>query len=96
MLNHQEDEELKRKQGETLRWFSAASTTIKDHERFRGIREDSAGNGSWILRNEKVMNWIELETPESSILWIHGIPGAGKKQFSASMNSNCMLYAKSL
>ncbi|CAG8955427.1 hypothetical protein HYFRA_00010292 [Hymenoscyphus fraxineus] len=89
-LEYQEQAELKRKQSEVLSWFSAASTTLKEHEEFRVVRNTSAGNGSWILKNEKVNNWMELDTPESSVLWINGIPGAGKTILASVIIDGCL------
>jgi hypothetical protein len=61
-----------------LEWFSGADSTVLDHDTFRGIRSQYAGSGDWILKDEKVQNWMEPDTPESSVLWINGIPGAGR------------------
>ncbi|KAG4441876.1 hypothetical protein IFR05_002617 [Cadophora sp. M221] len=61
---------------QVLEWFSAARSTQEDHNEFRGAR--SYGTGDWILKEEKVQNWLEVDVPEFSILWINGIPGAGK------------------
>lgn len=80
-LNRQEADELLKQQKSVLEWFSAASTIFTDHEDLVRVRQKSAGNGSWILQEEKVGNWIELDTPESSILWIQGMPGAGKESY---------------
>ena len=72
----QEEEDLRKKYIEVREWFSAARSTVEDHDTF--CRSRAAGTGEWILTEEKVQNWMELDVPESSILWLSGIPGAGK------------------
>lgn len=71
----QEQEEERKKYLQVLEWFSASQSTLQDHNTFCGTR--SNGTGDWILKEEKVRNWLEVDTPESSLLWINGIPGAG-------------------
>lgn len=76
-LHHERQQaEERSKYLQVLEWFSAARSTQEDHEEFRRAR--SQGTGDWILKEEKVRNWLEVDVPESSILWINGIPGAGK------------------
>jgi hypothetical protein len=76
-LKKKEEDERDRKQLAVLTWFSAAPSTASDHDIFRETRTASAGSGQWILKNEKVQNWREMDTPVSSVLWVNGIPGAG-------------------
>jgi hypothetical protein len=76
-LKKKEEDERDRKQLAVLNWFSAAPSTSSDHDIFRETRTASAGSGQWILKNEKVQNWREMDTPVSSVLWVNGIPGAG-------------------
>jgi archaellum biogenesis ATPase FlaH len=76
-LKRMEEEERDRKQLAVLGWFSAAPSIRSDHEKFRQTWTESAGSGQWILKNEKVQNWREMDLPVSSMLWINGIPGAG-------------------
>jgi hypothetical protein len=86
LLNRQEKVEEDRKYLAVLEWLSGANSTVLDHYTFRGRRTEYAGSGDWILKHEKVQNWMEPDTPESSVLWINGIPGAGitAKSFSRS------------
>jgi len=76
-LKRKEEEDRDVKYRKILTWFSAAGSTAQDHDDWRAVRNDSAGNGQWILQNNEVKNWRELDPPASSILWINGIPGAG-------------------
>lgn len=76
-LEAREEDERRNKYLAISAWFSAAQTTIQDHETFCEIRSQNVGSGDWILREEKVQNWIELDPPVCSILWLYGISGAG-------------------
>jgi len=76
-LRKAEDAENDKKYLEVLNWFSAAQTIKSDHENFCQTRLPSTKSGEWILKHEKVQNWIEMDPPVSSILWLNGIPGAG-------------------
>lgn len=59
-----------------LKWISAAPTKL-DHESACETRRAYPGTARWILQNSDLRNWKEADTPLSSILWLHGIPGAG-------------------
>jgi hypothetical protein len=71
----QAEAELHEKYLKVSGWFSASPSTAEDQRVFSGVR--SKGSGDWILKDAKVSNWIEPETPISSILWLNGKPGAG-------------------
>ena len=73
----QEESEMHKKYLEVLQWFSAVDTTKSDQEVFTRTRQEYPGSGDWILKNEKIRNWLEDDTPTSSILWLNGKPGAG-------------------
>jgi hypothetical protein len=81
LLKKQEADEMHKKYLAVLEWFSAAQSTVLDHHNFRDIRNKYAGSGDWILKNEKVQDWMEHDTPVSSVLWLNGIPGAGMPKF---------------
>lgn len=75
-----EEAEAQRKHREVLQWFCAADTTASDQEVFSNKRRQYSGTGDWILENEKVKNWLEEDTPMSSILWMNGKPAAGMER----------------
>jgi hypothetical protein len=80
-LEKLEEDQSQRKYTEVMEWISGAKTTIGDHDSFCDTRLEYPGSGDWILKNEKVQNWKEADTPVSSILWLNGIPGAGMPLF---------------
>jgi hypothetical protein len=78
-LKKQEEGERDQKFRDVLVWFSAATSTGLDHARFRDIRNQYPGTGEWILKDERIQKWME-DTPDSSTMWMNGIPGAGTVQ----------------
>ncbi|KAG0649191.1 Vegetative incompatibility HET-E-1 [Hyphodiscus hymeniophilus] len=89
-LKKQEQNERERQYLATLDWFSAAQSTTADHESFRNIRAPYTGSENWILKDEKIQNWREMDTPVSSILWMNGIPGAGKTILASVIIDSCL------
>lgn len=59
------------------RWLSDSIDESIDHNRFRKIRDEFPDAGSWILQDPKIKDWMNNETPKSSLLWINGKLGAG-------------------
>ncbi|KAL6401434.1 putative zinc finger protein [Ilyonectria robusta] len=51
---------------------------IQYQNEFLKIRSEYPDTGKWILREDKVQDWIEADIPDHSLLWIHGKKGAGK------------------
>jgi hypothetical protein len=81
LLKRQEQAESDRMYLEVLNWFSAAQSTAQDHEQFHNTWSQYPGSGKWILEDERVQDWMGLDIPISSLLWINGIPGAGLQHF---------------
>ena len=48
----------------------------KRHNDIKSKRIDNTGE--WIFETEAYQAWIANTTPEDSILFLHGMPGAGK------------------
>lgn len=66
-----------------LRWINAP-TAVEVHEDLVTMRNDffkatGVQTGQWIIHDEKVKGWLDLDVPKTSTLWVHGIPGAGKR-----------------
>lgn len=73
---YREKDERERNQAEVQKWLAAPSPT-HEHEQACGKRKDAEHSGDWLFQKSQVKDWKEKDTPESSILWLHGIPGAG-------------------
>ena len=90
-LENLEAKESAKKYDTVMEWIAGAQTHL-DHEAFCAIRDEYKGSGDWILKHEKVQNWREADTPVSSILWLNGIPGAGKLKLPyAVFNASSLL-----
>ncbi|KAN0096736.1 hypothetical protein V8E51_015541 [Hyaloscypha variabilis] len=89
-LRKREEADKDIKHRKLLQWFSAAQTTPMDHEEYRAIRSLNKRSGQWILQNEKIQDWMETDVPVSSILWVNGIPFAGKTILTSVIVDSCM------
>ncbi|KAH9889111.1 hypothetical protein F4778DRAFT_753995 [Xylariomycetidae sp. FL2044] len=65
-------------QAATLQWISRIEYADDHAFAEDGILENS---GQWLLRHETYIKW--RDAPASEILWLHGIPGAGKTKLSS-------------
>ena len=56
-----------------LEWFS-----IIPYQGHHDLASEDrvAGTGQWLFQRKEFRHWQEFE--KSEILWLHGIPGAGK------------------
>lgn len=81
-MKKQEEDEMNQKARELLAWLSLSQTTAEDHSIFRKTRNEYAGSGQWIMKDDKIQNWME-DTPVSSIVWMNAIPGAGKTKLGS-------------
>lgn len=57
-----------------FKWLSVVPYT--KHHRTK-VKERLPDSGQWLLRRPVVIDWMRQRN--SSILWLHGIPGSGKK-----------------
>jgi hypothetical protein len=54
-----------------------ASDPVVDHERACERRAHHEDSGRWLLKKTQIKSWKDDAIPDSSILWLNGIPGAG-------------------
>lgn len=73
---------------EVLRWVSSA-TMSDTHEDYCNKRQGCPGSGEWVLRKSKLKGWKDLDTPINSVLWMYGIPGAGKHMLDQDSRLIC-------
>ena len=78
-----EEAERKRQLILVMNWLSAADS-ILDQEAAASVRRDYPPTGRWILEDPKIKAWCEPSNSVVPIVWINGIPGAGK---SGPLNS---------
>jgi hypothetical protein len=73
-----EEAENRERYHAVMQWLCSADNAVEFDDAC-AARTDSAATGDWILRHPKVKEWKNDDVPPSSILWINGIPGAGKR-----------------
>ena len=73
-VSKKETDQLHHKFREALAWLAA-----EDQENELGRISDHCQTGTcdWFLKSPKILTWME-ESPESTVMWLRGIPGAGK------------------
>jgi hypothetical protein len=77
-LNKQVEEEKLKKLMAVKEWLAVGQQPEQDHVRFQKTRNDYSRTALWILDHEYVKHWMEADIPTTPLLWMHGIPGAGK------------------
>ncbi|KFA52172.1 hypothetical protein S40293_00599 [Stachybotrys chartarum IBT 40293] len=60
-----------------LQWLSPLNIET-EQERLRGIRSICKDPGRWLLEDSRFQNWFNPEFSTRPLLWLSGIPGAGK------------------
>lgn len=82
-----QNERTRQKCAEIVEWLGAYPSTSADHDEKCSTREQVHNSGQWILKHEKMENWIDPDLmPPSSILWLTGIMGAGMDICSVSLH----------
>lgn len=64
-----------------INWVSG---TFASHEYDKAVKGRQEGTCEWIFEREEFQNWKKPTSPVK-ILWMHGIPGAGKTYLSAKI-----------
>jgi hypothetical protein len=74
------DADLDRRRSKVLQWLSPASSeTIQ--EGCEKARSEYSGTGQWLLKEDKFSKWFDPDFCSNPLLWLSGIPGAGKCHF---------------
>jgi len=76
-LGKQLEEEKEKKMVTVVTWLSVSNQAEDDHMVYQNIRSNFSTTATWIFRHDYIKDWIDSTVPESSLLWMHGIPGAG-------------------
>ncbi|KAK0654181.1 hypothetical protein QBC41DRAFT_386563, partial [Cercophora samala] len=71
----QRKSELDRQRNETITWLNPAPPPL---EKYRDARAWCLGAGRWLLESQPFQDWFHPDFCKSPLLWITGIPGAGK------------------
>ncbi|KAF6824282.1 zinc finger protein [Colletotrichum musicola] len=63
-------------------WLQSANTK-NDHHRFQAIRSEFPTSGHWLFDKPEFKSWFNIFPPIPGLLWLNGIPGAGKTILSS-------------
>jgi hypothetical protein len=74
---HAHDAESKRRLIEITRKLSPANCNV-DHEYAAKKRKKYPNTGKWLLCEREFKLWANIQVPATPLLWLKGIPGAGK------------------
>ena len=61
-------------------WLAPAGCK-RDHERYLVIQHEYPNTGNWLLRARQVRKWLDPLCSDVPVVWLYGIPGAGKWEF---------------
>lgn len=92
-LDQQVAEEKLKKLVAVKAWLAVGQQPEEDHIRFKQTRDDYSTTAKWILDHEYVKHWMEADLPSSPLLWMHGIPGAGKSSFSLTQSAAMSVFS---
>ncbi|KIX07366.1 uncharacterized protein Z518_02019 [Rhinocladiella mackenziei CBS 650.93] len=88
------DEEFQRRQDFATVQQSLSPKLYDDElEQFRKLR--TPDSGKWIEKNEEFIAWFNASNQSGRVLWIEGIPGAGKSFLSAHVVEIAQLQTNS-
>ncbi|KAH6622333.1 C2H2 domain-containing protein [Boeremia exigua] len=82
------EERVKRTKA-VIQWLAASQQPIQDHEIYCQIRAEFPRTAHWILKRAYINDWIERTVPSTPLLWLHGIPGAGKTILASAIIDKC-------
>ncbi|KAJ8062489.1 hypothetical protein OCU04_009019 [Sclerotinia nivalis] len=71
-----------------LNWLAATNSKL-DQESAAAMRSDYPASGNWILHESRMKSWLDLRQSTIPILWMNGIPGAGKTILTSVIIEKC-------
>jgi Sec-independent protein translocase protein TatA len=69
-------------------WLAVDGQWERDHESFCQVRKECPTTAKWILKHDSVEHWMQIDAPDTPVLWMNAIPGAGKM---AVLSTLCLL-----
>ncbi|CAI6242163.1 unnamed protein product [Periconia digitata] len=76
-LKMQKEEENRRRREFCIQWLASAPYDV-DQDAHAKVRHTYPGTGQWLLANKRFMSWFDRDMSSNQLLWMTGIPGAGK------------------
>ncbi|KAH0562509.1 hypothetical protein GP486_002801 [Trichoglossum hirsutum] len=69
-------------------WLSPASSDV-DQENVAKVRADCPDTGRWLFRQSQIRSWCDPDSSLIPLLWLNGIPGAGKTVLTSLLIDEC-------
>ncbi|KAK0115665.1 hypothetical protein ONS96_014111 [Cadophora gregata f. sp. sojae] len=85
-----EEARSQRKRLDVVTWLSAFDP-ILDHEAAMTARIMYPSSGRWLLQESKMKAWLDHNIGSSPLLWMNGIPGAGKTILASVIIEECQI-----
>ncbi|KAJ6007433.1 ankyrin repeat-containing protein [Penicillium herquei] len=71
-------------------WLNSADVQV-DHESVSDVRSTNQAAGQWLLQNDVFRSWQSADTKDP-LLWLSGIPGAGKSVLASLIIDQCRTF----
>ncbi|EUC34823.1 hypothetical protein COCCADRAFT_92467 [Bipolaris zeicola 26-R-13] len=71
------ENEVRKRRMVVHQWLAAANCGA-DQEAYAKVRQEHAGTGKWLLQENRFCSWFDPILCSTHMLWMNGIPGAGK------------------
>ncbi|RYP30902.1 hypothetical protein DL767_006034 [Monosporascus sp. MG133] len=73
-----------------LKTWLHATSCANEQKRYSDIQRDFPGTGRWLLDNQSIKEWMDPIYPTiPPLLWLNGIPGAGKTILASLIVEEC-------
>ncbi|UPX12310.1 uncharacterized protein EKO05_0002864 [Ascochyta rabiei] len=72
-----------------VEWLAVGQQAQEDHDEYQKIRSRYKSTVHWILSNEHIKHWAEANIPAKPVMWMNGIPGAGKTILASAIIDRC-------
>ncbi|RYP46658.1 hypothetical protein DL768_007171 [Monosporascus sp. mg162] len=73
-----------------LKTWLHATSCANEQKRYSDIRQEFPGTGRWLLDNQSIKEWMDPKYPTiPPLLWLNGIPGAGKTILASLIVEEC-------
>ncbi|OAL02432.1 C2H2 domain-containing protein [Phaeosphaeriaceae sp. SRC1lsM3a] len=71
-------------------WLAVGQQPVDDHAEYQRIRRQYTTTAQWILDHAVIKEWINDTSPSNPLVWMHGIPGAGKTILASAIADKCL------
>ncbi|EMD96161.1 hypothetical protein COCC4DRAFT_55683 [Bipolaris maydis ATCC 48331] len=86
------ENEVRKRRMVVHQWLAAANCGA-DQEAYAKVRQEHAGTGKWLLQENRFCSWFDPILCSTHMLWMNGIPGAGKTVLASLVVEEAMKLA---